>query len=347
MKILVTGGAGYIGSHACQRLLKDGHFVVALDNLHRGHQAPMDLLLGSYPDSFRFVNADLGDTQIVLETLNTHHLDTVLHFGALAYVGESVEQPLWYYKNNIASGIGLLEACDRAHDGRGISRFIFSSSCATYGNPPEDMIPVPEHCPQHPTSPYGSTKLHMERILIDYAKKRELDNTPIALTMLRYFNVAGSDPAGILGEDHSPETHLIPVAINTALGHRASMTIFGTDYPTPDGTNIRDYVHVNDLINAHVLAMNTVQPGQSEAFNIGIGKGYSVREVLDAVRRVSGVDFVIEDAPRRDGDAIALFSESTKVRSQLGWEPEFTDLDEIVSTAYAWMKSHPNGYKES
>ena len=346
MRILVTGGAGYIGSHACQRLLRDGHFVVALDNLHRGHRIPMDLLQSAYPDAFRFVHADLGDSQVVLETLNTHNLDTVLHFGALAYVGESVEQPLLYYKNNIASGIGLLQACDQAHDGHRITRFIFSSSCATYGNPPADMIPVPEHCPQHPTSPYGSTKLHMERMLMDYAKKRTLDGNPIALTILRYFNVAGTDATGILGEDHTPETHLIPVAINTALGLRESMTIFGTDYPTPDGTNIRDYVHVDDLINAHVLAMNTIQPGHCEAFNIGIGKGYSVREVLDSVKRISGVDFRIEEAPRRDGDAVALYSDSAKVRDMLGWEPEFTEIDAIVATAFAWMQSHPDGYKE-
>lgn len=346
MRILVTGGAGYIGSHACLRLLQDGHFVVAIDNLHRGHQAPMDMLGSVYPESFRFVHSDLGDTKIVLDTINTHSLDTVLHFGALAYVGESVEQPLMYYKNNIASGIGLLDACDQAHNGAGISRFIFSSSCATFGDPPDDMIPVPEHCPQTPTSPYGSTKLQMEQILIDYVKKRELDNNPIALTILRYFNVAGADTSGMLGEDHSPETHLIPVAINAALGRRTSMTIFGTDYPTPDGTNIRDYVHVDDLIDAHVLAMNTISVGQCEAFNIGIGKGYSVREVLEAVRRVSGVDFPIKDAPRRAGDAVALFCDSQKARTTLGWEPRYTDIDAIVSTAYSWMLSHPDGYSD-
>lgn len=344
MRILVTGGAGYIGSHACQRLLNDGHFVVALDNLHRGHQEPMDLLKADHPKSFEFVHADLGDTDRVLDTLNTHKLDTVMHFGALAYVGESVENPLWYYRNNISSGIALLDACDQAHNGTGITRFIFSSSCATYGDPPLDMIPVPEQCPQSPTSPYGHTKLHFEHILKDYATKREIEKKPIALTMLRYFNVAGSDRTGILGEDHTPETHLIPVAINTALGKRESMSIFGTNYPTPDGTNIRDYVHVEDLISAHVLAMVTTQIGQTESYNVAIGKGYSVRQILEAVKRVSGVDFPVHDAPSRAGDAIALYNDPTKIRSKLGWQAEITDIDEIVSSAYAWMKAHPNGY---
>lgn len=346
MNILVTGAAGYIGSHACQRLLNEGYNVVGLDNLFRGHITPMNRLAQLYPGRFQFVQADLGDTPAVLATLNKHELDTVMHFGALAYVGESVEDPLWYYRNNIVSGIGLLDACDRAHDGRGISRFIFSSSCATYGDPPNGMIPVPEHCPQHPTSPYGSTKLHFEHILSEYATKRERENNPIALTMLRYFNVAGSDRAGVLGEDHSPETHLIPVALNTALGKRESMSIFGTDYPTPDGTNIRDYVHVEDLIDAHVLAMNTIEPGQTEAFNVGIGKGYSVREILDSVKRVSGVDFPVHETARRAGDAIALYNDPTKIKAELGWEAQITDIDEIVESAWAWFKANPSGYQD-
>lgn len=344
MRILVTGGAGYIGSHACQRLLNDGHSVVALDNLHRGHRAPMDLLKAQHPDTFEFVHADLGDAQRVVETLDEHELDTIMHFGALAYVGESVEQPLWYYRNNISSGIALLDACDQARTQ--INRFIFSSSCATYGDPPDGMIPVPEHCPQSPTSPYGHTKLHFEHILKDYATQREIEKNPIALTMLRYFNVAGSDRSGLLGEDHTPETHLIPVAIEAALGKRASMSIFGTTYPTPDGTNIRDYVHVEDLISAHVLAMETTQVGQSESYNVGIGQGYSVRQILESVKRVSGVDFPIHDAPARAGDAIALYNDPTKIKSKLGWQAQITDIDEIVSSAYAWMKAHPNGYAE-
>jgi UDP-glucose 4-epimerase len=347
MRILVTGGAGYIGSHACQRLLGDGHTVVALDNLHRGHREPMDMLKAIHTETFSFVHADLGNQVTILNTLNDNELDTVMHFGALAYVGESVEDPLWYYRNNISSGIGLLDACDAAHDGKGIKRFIFSSSCATYGDPPADMIPVPENCPQSPTSPYGYTKLHFEHILKDYATKRMMQDNPIALTMLRYFNVAGSDRTGMLGEDHTPETHLIPVAIDAALGKRESMSIFGTDYPTPDGTNIRDYVHVEDLINAHVLAMDSTKIGQVEAFNVGIGKGYSVREILDSVKRVSGADFTVHDAPKRAGDAIALYNNPAKIKSTLGWEASITDIDEIVSSAFNWLKAHPNGYGRS
>jgi UDP-glucose 4-epimerase len=346
MRILVTGGAGYIGSHACQRLLADGHTVVALDNLHRGHREPMEQLARTHPDHFSFVHSDLGERDTVLSTLNSNKIDTVMHFGALAYVGESVEDPLWYYRNNISSGIALLDACDQAHDGRAIDRFIFSSSCATYGDPPEGMIPVPEHCPQSPTSPYGYTKLHFEHILKDYANKRSIENKPIALTMLRYFNVAGSDRTGILGEDHTPETHLIPVAIDAALGKRDSMAIFGTDYPTPDGTCVRDYVHVEDLIRAHVLAMEKTEIGQTQAFNVGIGKGYSVREILDSVKRVSGVDFKVNESGRRAGDAIALYNDPTKIQSELGWQAEITDIDEIVSSAYSWLKAHPNGYAD-
>ena len=346
MQVLVTGGAGYIGSHACQRLLKDGHRVVALDNLHRGHREPMDMLKAEYPDRFDFVHADLSESDTVLEAINTHKLDTVMHFGALAYVGESVEDPLWYYRNNISAGIGLLDACDRAHNGQGIKRFIFSSSCATYGDPPAGMIPVPEDCPQSPTSPYGYTKLHFEHILGDYANKRAVEGKPIALTMLRYFNVAGSDRTGMLGEDHTPETHLIPVAIDAALGKRDSMSIFGTDYPTPDGTCVRDYVHVEDLISAHILAMNTTKPGQIEAFNVGIGKGYSVLEILESVKRVSGVDFTVHHADKRPGDAIALYNNPAKIQSTLGWEAQITDIDEIVSSAFAWLKAHPNGYSD-
>ncbi|MFK7759581.1 MAG: UDP-glucose 4-epimerase GalE [Phycisphaerales bacterium] len=350
VRILVTGGAGYIGSHACQRLLRDGHFVVALDSLYRGHQAPMDMLRDAFPESFVFGQSDLGDTRTVLQALDTHDLDSVLHFGALAYVEESVRDPISYYANNISSGLGLLDACQRAHGGKGIRRFIFSSSCATYGNPPAEMIPVPEHCPQIPTSPYGHTKLQFEQILKDYASKCAMNDHPIALTMLRYFNVAGCDRSGMLGEDHVPETHLIPIAIQAALGLRESVSIFGNDYPsppTPDGTNVRDYVHVEDLIDAHVLAMNSVQAGQCEAFNVGIGKGYSVREIIDSVKRVSGVDFAVHDAPRRSGDAIALYSDPSKINAMLGWEPKITSIDEIISSAFQWMKAHPDGYAES
>lgn len=344
MNVLVTGGAGYIGSHACQRLLRDGHSVLAIDNLSRGHQTPMDLLARAHPDRFTFERAPLGDRLRVRSLLDTHAIDTVMHFAALAYVGESVDRPLRYYHNNIVSAIAMIEAIDSADTP--VTRFIFSSSCATYGDPPQDLIPVPETCPQSPTSPYGRTKLHLEQILLDYAHWRNRADHPIALTMLRYFNVAGADTSGILGEDHDPETHLIPIAIQCALGQRDHMSIFGTDYPTPDGTNIRDYVHVDDLVDAHLRAMERVKPGLSEAFNIGIGTGASVRDVIGSVKRVSGSDFEAREAPRRPGDAIALYADPSKIQRELGWSATITDLDEIVRTAYEWMKAHPKGYDD-
>lgn len=344
MRVLVTGGAGYIGSHACQRLLRDGHRVVAIDSLLRGHREPMDLLGSEFGDRFTFVHADVGDQAAVTGAIDGHDLDTVMHFGAIAYVGESVGDPLWYYRNNISSGIAMLDALDASRDGRGVDRIIFSSSCATYGDPPEGMIPVPETCPQRPTSPYGNTKLHFEHILLDYAEKRRLDDKPLALTMLRYFNVAGSDRTGVLGEDHTPETHLVPVAMQAAQGKRSSMSIFGTDYPTEDGTCVRDYVHVEDLIDAHVRAAERIKPGTTEAFNVGIGAGYSVRQILDSVRRVTGRDFEVIEADRRAGDAIALYNDPTKIKRELGWSPEITDIDEVVSTAWEWFEANPDGY---
>ena len=346
MRILVTGGAGYIGSHACQRLLRDGHHVVALDSLVRGHRAPMDLLKAEFGDRFTFVQADVGNRDTVKTAIDEHDLCTVMHFGALAYVGESVEDPLWYYRNNISSGIAMLEAIDQARDGRGVDRIIFSSSCATYGDPPEGMIPVPETCPQYPTSPYGRTKLHFEHILLDYAERRRIMGTPLALTMLRYFNVAGCDRTGTLGEDHTPETHLVPVAMQAAQGKRKSMSIFGTDYPTADGTCVRDYVHVEDLIDAHVRAAERVKAGTPQAFNVGIGEGYSVRQILDSVRRVTGEDFEVIETGRRAGDAIALYNDPTKIKRDLGWSPEITDIDEVVATAWRWFEANPNGYAE-
>lgn len=342
MRVLVTGGAGYIGSHACQRLLADGHTVVALDSLHRGHRAPMDALRARHPDRFTFVHADLGDAPSVRTTVDTHDLDTVMHFGALAYVGESVEDPLWYYRNNISAAIAMLDALDTARDGRSVERFIFSSSCATYGDPPEGMIPVPEHCPQHPTSPYGRTKLHLEHILLDYARRRQDRGNPLALTMLRYFNVAGSDRTGLLGEDHTPETHLIPVAIQAAQGKRKSMSIFGTDYPTPDGTCLRDYIHVTDLVAAHMAALGYLERGgASDIFNCGYSSGYSVLEVIEAVKRAAGGPFPVKMGPRRPGDAEAIVADSAKIRATLGWTPKLADLDLIVQHALAWERTLP------
>jgi UDP-glucose-4-epimerase GalE len=342
MRALVTGGAGYIGSHACQRLLADGHHVVSLDNLFRGHQAPMRLLGERFPGRLVFVRGECGDAGLVASLIVQHGLDTVLHFGALAYVGESVTDPLGYYRANVASGVGLLEGIDRA--GAAITRMVFSSSCATYGDPPEGMVPVPEHCPQRPTSPYGRTKLMFEHMLLDYAAARR--GRPFAACMLRYFNVAGADASGMLGEDHTPETHLVPVALQCALGRREGMSVFGTDYPTPDGTCVRDYVHVEDLIDAHVRALDHLDPASArvDAYNVGIGRGYSVREVIAAAERVTGVPIRVTHGPRRAGDAVALYNDPSKIARELGWQARHTDLDGIVRTAWDWTRRHPDGY---
>ncbi|RMH12486.1 MAG: UDP-glucose 4-epimerase GalE [Planctomycetota bacterium] len=343
MNMLVTGGAGYIGSHAVQRLLRDGHTVVAVDNLFRGHAEAMRLLEPQSGGRLIFHESDVGDSTRMERLMHEYQVDTVMHFAALAYVGESVDQPLLYYENNVIAGIRLLEACDRA----GVGRFIFSSSCATYGEPSAEHIPINEDCPQSPVSPYGQTKLDFEHALRAWGQARSRAGEPVSIAMLRYFNVAGADRSGLLGEDHEPETHLIPVAINAALGKRDGMAIFGTDYPTPDGTCVRDYVHVEDLIDAHVRVMDRVKPGEVRAYNVGIGRGYSVREVLDAVRRVTGVSFEVREQGRRAGDPAALYNDPSRIERDLGWRASVTSLDEIVDSAWQWMKRNPGGYAGS
>jgi len=341
MNILVTGGAGYIGSHAVQRLLRDGHTVVALDNLFRGHLKVMDAFAASHPEKFTFVQADIVDRSTVLTAMGAHAIDTVLHFAAMAYVGESVEQPLRYYHNNVGGLLSVLEACDQA----GVERFVFSSSCSTYGQPPAGMVPIPETCPQDPVSPYGRTKLHGEHLIKDYAESCRRSGRAFGFALLRYFNVAGCDRTGALGEDHTPESHLIPVLLQAALGQRDSVSLFGTDYPTPDGTCVRDYVHVEDLIGAHVLAMNKLVAGDALAFNVGIGRGYSVREVIEATKRVTGKRIHVKEEPRRAGDPPRAFADPTLITRELGWSARVTDLDAIIESAWAWFKAHPQGYK--
>ncbi len=258
-----------------QRLLRDGHRVVALDNLFRGHAEALERLQPTAGGRLTFVHADIGDKATVSRLLREHAVKSVLHFGALAYVGESVTEPLRYYRNNTAASLALLEASRTS--GRtpaaGVDRFIFSSTCATYGEPSDEFIPIPETCPQRPINPYGYSKLHVEHMLFDYAQLCRLSKRPFAFAALRYFNVAGSDRTGVLGEHHEPETHLIPVVLQAALGRRESVTIFGEDYPTPDGTCIRDYVHVEDLIDAHVTVMNALKNGEQRTYNLGIGRG--------------------------------------------------------------------------
>lgn len=341
MNVLVTGGAGYIGSHAVQRLLRDGHTVVALDNLFRGHVEALDALRPTAGGRLTFVKGDIGDRPLVEQLLKTHSINAVLHFAALAYVGESVQQPLRYYRNNSAAALSLLEACESA----GVQNFVFSSTCATYGEPP--TVPMPETTPQRPINPYGMSKLHVEHMLFDFAAQMKAAQKPFAFAALRYFNVAGCDRTGILGEHHEPETHLIPVVLHAALGQRKSVTVFGTDYPTPDGTCIRDYVHVEDLIDAHVRVLGSLKAGDTRTYNLGIGRGYSVKEIIDATQRVTGKDIKVEYGPRRPGDPPSLFADPSKIKRELGWSASITDLNDIISSAWNWFQKHPRGYAKA
>ncbi len=340
MNILVTGGAGYIGSHAVQRLLRDGHTVIALDNLFRGHIEAMEALKPTAGGRLHFVKGDVGDRPHVEDLLRKNNIEAVMHFAALAYVGESVLQPLRYYRANATAALALLEACDAA----GVTKIVFSSTCATYGEPSEKFIPIPETCPQSPINPYGRSKLHVEHMLFDHAEAKRLAKQPFAFAALRYFNVAGSDRTGTIGEHHEPETHLIPVILNTILGQRESLTVFGTDYPTPDGTCIRDYIHVEDLIDAHVKVLAALQPGDTRTYNLGIGRGHSVREIINAARKVTGRDFKVIEGPRRQGDPPRLFADPSKIKRELGWSASITDLNETIRSAWNWFEKHPTGY---
>ncbi len=348
MNVLVTGAAGYIGSHACDRLLRDGHRVIGVDNFLRGNQGAVEVLRsGKGGERFTMVTCDIADRGTLEGIMREQKIDAVMHFAALAAVGESVDQPLLYYHNNVVGMIGLLQAVVAA----GVPRFVFSSSCATYGPPPAGMVPIPEECPKAPISPYGWTKLHGEHILSDVAEGCRRAGKPFAYAALRYFNVAGADRGGRLGEDHDPETHIIPVLIQAAMGLRPHASLFGTDYPTPDGTCIRDYVHVEDLADAHVAVMHDLKPAgvggkaDERRYNLGIGKGYSVREIIDAVRKVSGKDFKVVEQPRRAGDPPQLFAKPDRIRGELGWNAQITDLHEIIRTAWNWYQTHPRGYR--
>lgn len=340
MPVLVTGGAGYIGSHAVQRLLRDGHEVVAIDNLFRGHREPMAMLAERFPGKLTFVAGDVGDEALVRGLMQGHRIDTVMHFAAMAYVGESVETPLRYYANNTAASLGLISACDA----EGVEKFIFSSTAATYGQPGAEEIPIRESCPQRPINPYGASKLAVEWMLRDWGEARRRGGKPVAVAALRYFNVAGCDRTGLLGEDHEPETHLIPVILQAALGRRSEVAIFGVDYDTPDGTCIRDYVHVEDLVDAHVRVMQALRPGDDRRYNLGIGRGYSVREVVDAAKRITGRGIAVRESPRRAGDPPILYADPARIARELGWQASIADLEEIVESAWRWFREHPAGY---
>jgi len=327
MNVLVAGGAGYIGSHAVKQLVEAGHRAVVVDNLFRGHRQAV-------PAEVPFYEIPLADRDRLAEVLRAEAIDCVMHFAALAYVGESVTDPLAYYDNNTAGTISLLAAMKEV----GVKRIVFSSTCATYGEPA--ATPIVETMPQTPINPYGWSKWCVERILKDHAAA----DPGFSFVALRYFNVAGAAADGSLGEDHDPETHLIPVVLLAALGRREKLTVFGTDYPTPDGTCIRDYIHVEDLCAAHIAAMEALAPGDARFYNLGIGHGYSVREVTESARRVTARKIAVEYGPRRPGDPAILFADSSKIQDELGWKPRYTEIDEIVSTAWNWFQHHPAGY---
>ena len=324
--ILVTGGAGYIGSHTVLALKQAGYNVVILDNLVYGHRDLVEKVL-----QVELIVGDTGDRALLDDLFKTRDIAAVMHFSAYAYVGESVTDPAKYYRNNVVGTLTLLEAMLTAS----VKKFVFSSTCATYGEP--EFVPIPETHPQNPINPYGATKLMVERILSDFDIAYGFKSV-----RFRYFNAAGANPSGLLGEDHNPETHLIPLVLMTALGKRESISIFGTDYPTPDGTCIRDYIHVNDLADAHILGLEYLLKGNdSEVFNLGNGSGFSVREVIAATEQVTGVSIPVEERDRRPGDPPILIGSGEKARTILGWQPQYPSIKDIVDHAWQWhQKRH-------
>jgi UDP-glucose 4-epimerase len=325
MKLLVTGGAGYIGSIVARHLLDRGHDVVIVDNLRQGHREAV-------PSGARLVVADLRDRGVLDATVD-QGFDAVLHFAALALVGESGTHPERYYRTNVAGTLNLLEAMH----GTGLNRLVFSSTCATYGEP--DEVPIPETAPTNPTNPYGRSKLAVDWMIGDFCRAHG-----IGAVSLRYFNVAGASHG--LGEDHDPETHLIPNILRAALGANPFVEIFGTDYPTPDGTAIRDYIHIDDLAEAHVLALDATRSGEHRIFNLGNGNGFSVREVIVAAQNVTGVQIAMREAQRRPGDPPMLVAASERARADLGWEPRKPSLEEMIADAWAFAQARPRGYSE-
>lgn len=326
MSILVCGGAGYVGSHCLEALKAAGYDCVVVDDLSRGHRAAV----GESP----LYVGNIADDALMDRVFREHHIEVVLHFAAASQVGESMKDPLLYYENNLCATVALLRSM-RRHE---VGRIVFSSSAAVYGEP--DTVPIPEESPKAPTNTYGETKLAMERLMhwchVAYG---------LEYVSLRYFNAAGASPSGIIGEDHTPETHLIPLVLQTAQGRREKVSIFGDDYPTPDGTCIRDYIHTSDLASAHLLAARRLLAGEgSGIFNLGSEHGLSVRQIIDAARKVTGRDFPVEVAPRRAGDPAVLIASNRKAREELGWVPAHSDAESILASAWAWHSSHPDGF---
>lgn len=326
MAILVTGGLGYVGSHAVKQLMERGEQVVNLDNLSFGH---IEAASGS-----EVVIGDIGDRDLLRKIFSSHKIDSVMHFAAFADVGESVVDPQKYYLNNIYNSIAMIEVMLEF----GVKMMIFSSTAATFGEP--EVVPITEDHPKNPTNPYGRSKLHLEEILTEYERAYGLRSI-----WMRYFNASGADPSGLIGEDHTPEHHLIPLVLDVALGKRESIKMFGSDWPTPDGTCVRDYIHVNDLAQAHMLGLDALREGKATtAYNLGNGNGYSVREVIEVAREVTGIGIKAVEAERRAGDPAVLVASSEKITKELGFDPKYPEIRTIIETAWNWQKNHPDGY---
>lgn len=328
MAVLVTGGAGYIGSHAVAALLEKGEEVVIVDNLYQGHR---DAVLGG-----KLYEGDLRDADFLGKVFQENDIDGVIHFAANSLVGESMKDPGKYYHNNVYGTLCLLEQMQKA----GVSRIVFSSTAATYGEP--ERVPIDEYDRTHPTNTYGETKLAMEKMIRWFEVAHG-----IKFVSLRYFNAAGAHTSGRIGEDHQPETHLVPLVLQVALGQREQISVFGDDYATEDGTCIRDYVHVSDLADAHILALERLRAGgESAIYNLGSGNGYSVKQVIEVSRKVTGHSIPAKIEPRRSGDPAVLIASSQRARNELGWSPKREKLEDIVTTAWDWHRSHPNGYEK-
>lgn len=329
MTVLVLGGAGYIGSHMVDRLVEQGSDVAVVDNLVKGHRAAVRT-------EARFYQGDIRDKDFMRSIFTKEDVKSVVHFAAYSIVPESMEKPLDYFDNNTAGLINVLEVMNEFD----VKRIVFSSTAATYGTP--DSVPIKETDTQKPINPYGESKLMMEKIM------RWTDQAyGIRFVALRYFNVAGAKADGSIGEDHGPETHLVPIVLQVANGQRDKLKIFGDDYDTPDGTNVRDYVHVVDLADAHILALKYLEDGnKSDVFNLGSATGFSNRQILEAARKATGKTIPAEDAPRRLGDPDTLVADSSKARTILGWQPQYDDIEKIIATAWKWHSTHPNGYND-
>jgi UDP-glucose 4-epimerase len=327
MKVLLCGGAGYIGSNMTALLADAGYEPIVYDNFSKGHRAAVE--------GFKVVTGDLADYNLLVQTLESFDIDAVMHFAAFIEVGESVKNPLKYYRNNFSNTANLLSAMEEA----GVSKFVFSSTAAVYGIP--QKCPITEDDSTEPINPYGHSKLSVEKMCGFLS-----DSGKLNFAALRYFNAAGAGQDGKIGEDHDPESHLIPLTIQAAMGKRDSIKIFGNDYPTPDGTCVRDYIHIDDLCTAHLLALEMLDCENHLVFNLGNGNGYSVRQVIETVKKISGRDFKVEEVPRRAGDPPVLTADATAAKRKLGWQIKYPSLEQIIRTAWQWHSSHPDGYND-